>query len=295
MSSHIPYLIEAQSPSQHPHGAAWLIGVVGVIALIVVIWKFTRSFLRPQDVFEIRDTAISWLEFFRSLGGLVITIAVGIHYSGEYLTLKDFIAHWADTLLVGAGCVAAWTMLFLIISDYPNVLIKRFGRPLLRMLLVAMFWLIIPPLDHWSRLNAILASNPNVTNYSVSDLLIVFAAAFIVFTAIASYCCGAMYQYGTGEMHPLFGPAVTVITTTVLMIFGLLPNPAHMPSSIEVLWPGSGRIPSYVNLTMTIAGWLTATCFSIIEWIVIKRRYPEITIQRVPANGSAISGLGRAL
>ncbi len=282
MSSHIPYLTGAQSPSQLPHGFAWLIGVAGVIALTVVIWKFTRSFLRPQDVFEIRDTAISWLEFLRSLGGLAITIGVGIHYSGEYLTLKDFIVHWADTLLVGAICVVAWTVLFLIISDYPNVLLKRSGRPVLRMLLVVVFWLIIPPLDHWSRLNAILASNPSVTTYSVSDLLIVFAAAFIVFTAIASYCCGAMYQYGTGEMHPLFGPAVTIITTTVLMIVGLLPNPAHMPSSVAVLWPGSGRIPPYVNLTMTIVGWLTATCCSIIEWIVIKKRHRGIAIQRVP-------------
>lgn len=251
-----------------------LVIFVGAMVLVVAAWMLARAFLRPRDVFKIQDKAISRLQFFRSFAGLVVTVMVGIHYSGQSATLKSLILHWDFILLVGGICVMACSMLFLALSNSRGALLRSFARPFLRMLIVGAFYrLVIPLLVNQPRVNKIMATNPQVRIPSIPDVLLVLAAGGLDILAIGSFYYAARYLYGAGEIHPLLGPAVTVTTATVLMIAGLLPGSAH--------------IPPLIYLTLTIGGWLSTTILSAQEWRSIrnKNKDDKITIRNVPAKG----------
>jgi hypothetical protein len=251
--------------------AAIVIGLI-VIGLFFTAWWVARAFLKPRDVFNIPDMLICRLGFWRSAGGLLVTVMVGIHYHGISLTKNDTYIHWGLTLLVGIICALACIALFLTVSSSRRALLRRSSGPLLRMLLVsALILLVVPAVRASPRLKAILATDPRVTSPSVRDVFLVLAALWVACLAIASYYYAARYLYGAGEMHPLLDPAVTISTASALMIVGLLPGSADMPTSIYLI--------------LTISGWLTATALSIWEWQLIRRTYDEVTIRNVPVKG----------
>ena len=280
--TNLPFLGDTQlQPSAAADRPAIVVAVlVGAVVVVVTGWMLARALLRPRDVFKTQDKALSRLEFVRSLAGLLITIIVGIHYSGQSATLKSCLTHWALALLVEGVCVAACGVLFLVRSNSPGMLFKNFVRPFLRILLVGVLWLVIPPLTSWSRPNQIMATDPRIKFPSILDVFLVLAVAGVVFLAIGCYCYAARYLYGASEVHPLFGPSVAITTATILMGVGLL--------------PGSANIPRSIYLMMIIGSWMLATILSAKEWRSIKNKYKYgITVRDVPRTPGAMKAYAK--
>lgn len=149
--------------SSPPAAGVRLVIFVAAMVLVVAAWMLARAFLIPRDVFKLQDKAISRLQFFRSLAGLVVTVMVGIHYSGQSETVKSLIHHWDFILLTGAICVMACSALFLALSNSRGALLRNFARPFLRILAVGIFYyFVVPFMVSWRRVNTIMTTDPRV-------------------------------------------------------------------------------------------------------------------------------------
>jgi hypothetical protein len=269
-TTNILFLGGTQTQPATPAGT-WLIGLVGLLIVVITPWILARVLLRTRDVFNIRDRALSRLQFGRSFFGLVIAVMVGIRYSGKSKTYINLCIHWNQTLLIGGLCLVGCTMLLLAVNQSRGELLRSSVRPFLRVLLIVAIWRLIPLLGRWPRVNKILATNPDVKIPSIPDVLLVLASGWLVFLTLACMYYAIRYLYGADEMHPYLGPAVAMTTVTVFVIIGVLHGAANTPRSIY--------------FGTTVGGWLLATFLSVKEWQSIKGRCEGLTIRNVPVKG----------
>ncbi len=236
----------------------------------VIAWLLARFLFIPRDVFDLggkRDKQMRWLATGRSAFGFITIVALTYPYRGTSGVTLDAEQHLVHTLQDGTIAVGGCIVLLAAVARKRSRLFTRVLRPVFRFLLtVAAFEYIVPFLTRWPELNRIFATQ-DLSGQGVGVILM--ATGMITFVVASSYYA-ARYLYGTGELHPLLGPGVTIVVVLVIAV-------------VEVragLHPGQRDTPLPLLLLISAVGVATTTLLAVGEWRQIRRH--GFTIREIP-------------